>query len=381
MRTVSKGQFEFLRDEAAYWADSGVISREDAQKICSLYSVKSRSFAQVLLSSGALLLGLGVICAVAANWDSIPKAARMSLIVGVYIVALIASFLSGARGMPRLSQSLLLTASIVFGAGIFLAAQMFNYGGHWTTGVGWWIAGVLPVVWLFRDRWQMSLVQALTVCYIAGLDFQLWTGRLSRTFLQWEAVPAVMIAVLWVLWSRLGRDSGIFNLNAFVSAQFAFSRIADRADPVSAMILFFAAGSVVMLVFRGTDDWQESAVSWGTIISGVTGLILSIPESWTLFSLNDAVSAFFSEGYPLGFTSSGQALSSLAAAVTAAAMAVRLYLGGHTAGIFLALLALRYFVDHFFGFMSKAAAFGVLGAVCIAFGILWERRMSRKAGR
>ena len=48
-----------------------------------------------------------------------------------------------------------------------------------------------------------------------------------------------------------------------------------------------------------------------------------------------------------------------------------------TFAVFLVLLAMRYFVDHFFGFMSKAAAFSVLGALCLALGFWWERRAAR----
>lgn len=378
MRTVSRGQLDFLLDEIEVWIDDGVVSQEQAARIRSMYRVKSRSFAQILLSSGALLVGLGAICAVAANWEDIPRLVRFALVVGAYIASVLASFISIARGMERLSRSLMLLASMVFGAGIFLIAQMYNYGGHWTTAVGWWIAGIMPVAWIFRDRWQVFLIQGLSVCYLGGLDFLLWSERVQKTFLRWEGIPAVAILLLWFLWIRLRRDGSVFNVNVLVTGQFLFSRLADRVDPVTAMILFFVVGTVSMLVFHGDGEWQESAVWWGIIISGVIGLILSIPESWNSFTWIGSARTSLSGALPFGLSSADQALAAGAACMTAVAMALRLYMGGHLAGVFLVLLALRYFVDHFFGFMSKAAAFGALGALCIIFGVLWERRLRKK---
>lgn len=377
MRTVSRGQLDFLLEEIEVWLGSGVISQEQATYIRSMYRVKSRSFAQILLSSGALLVGLGVICAVAANWEDIPRAVRFALVVGAYIASMLASFICLVRGMEKLSRSLMLLASMVFGAGIFLITQMYSYTGHWTTAVGWWIAGIMPVAWLFRDRWQVFLIQGLSVCYLGGLDFLLWSERVQKTFLRWEGIPAIAILLLWFLWARLRRDGSVFNVNVLVTGQFLFSRVADRVDPVSAMILFFVVGTFSMLACRD-GEWQESAVWWGIIIAGVNGLILSIPESWNSFTWIESARASLSGALPFGLTSADQALAAAAACITAVAMALRLYMGGHLAGVFLVLLALRYFVDHFFGFMSKAAAFGALGALCIIFGILWERRLRKK---
>ena len=377
MKTVSKGQLEFLLGELEEWAADGIVTREQASLISSMYGAKPRSFARVLLSSGAMLVGLGAVCAVAANWDGIARGVRMCMIVGAYALSMLASLVSLRRGAQALSRSLLLLASMVFGAGIFLAAQMYGYDGHWTTAFGWWIVGIIPSAFIFRDRWQCFLAQTLAVCYLGGLDFLLWADRVSRTTLRWEVVPALIIAALWLLWLRLRKDASVFNADALVTAQFAFSRIADRLDPVSATIVFFIAGAAAMLSFR-KGDWQELAVSWGTFVCGACGLVLSIPEAWngfTWLSSAGSVTGAFTAG-----TAPAQALAAGAALLTAAAMALRLYIGGRTAGIFLALLALRYFVDHFFGFMSKAAAFGVLGAACIAFGLFWERR-SRRGGR
>lgn len=354
----------FLQGELAFWQESGLMDARLASRIEAQYSVKDRGFAQILLCAGAVLLGLGALCAIAANWSDIPRAARLALIVGAYLVALLVSWRCQVS-LPRTSRSLLLLAGLIFGGGIFLTAQMFHQDGHWSTAFGWWAGGLLPTVVLFGDPWQLILVQVLTGGYLGGLDLLFWSG--SKALWQWYLIPAILLVVLWGLWIALDRPESAFHMNVMLSAFFVFTRLADTQPLCVVLAVFFVMGIVMMIASGGTADWQFSLSVWGTVFCGVAGLALSLPDVWQGFSA------------PMDLTA--KQLAAASAAIMALVMIARLYRGAGMAGIFLGLLVLRYFADKLFGFLSKAAGFSTLGVLCLVAGFVWERRMRRRRAR
>ncbi len=362
---------EFLAGEIQVWQRESLLGQDEAERILSIYEVKKRSFAQALLCAGSLLVGLGVICAVAANWDAIPRAARMGMIVAAYLVSLFASWRCGAA-YRRTSRALLLLAGLCFGGGIFLTAQMYHQGGHWSTAFGWWAAGLMPTVWLFRDLWQILLTQGLAFCYLGGLWLLVWYDASVKTFWRWQVFPALTVLALWALWLRARKPMSALHLNILLSLGFLCSRLEDCLAVSEILLLLYVLGLTLLAVSRGERDAELPAAlsDWGTAMCGLTGIALSVPEVWAGFSWAGA----------LGFAVSGSRLAAGAAVFTALGMAFRLYRGSGMGGLFLALLAIRYFVDHFFGFLSKAAGFSALGALCLIAGFVWERGR-RKANR
>ena len=164
-RPVSRGNMNFLLREAKVWRDLGLISAEQADGICGLYSARRGRLQNALLGLGGTLVGLGVLSFVAANWLDMSRLLRAFLILAGYTVALVASWLCWER-FPRTSRAFLLIGSFIYGGGIFLIGQMFHQGGEWRSALGWWIAGLIPTVGLFRDRWQAVLLQGLTALYL-----------------------------------------------------------------------------------------------------------------------------------------------------------------------------------------------------------------------
>jgi uncharacterized membrane protein len=97
---------------------------------------------------GAVLIGLGVMSFVAANWPHLSKLAKLSIIA----VGLIASYGVAAalfaRRLDPLAHAAVLLGTAVFGGGIMLISQMYHLDGHapdavWLWGIGALIAGLL----------------------------------------------------------------------------------------------------------------------------------------------------------------------------------------------------------------------------------------------
>lgn len=373
MKIISRKLMNFLSEELTAWQAESLISAEQAAHIRAQYAVEQRSFAAALFWFGAFLAGLGIICAVAANWDAIPRGARMALITGSYSAALAASW--GVQKRSRLlSRSLLLLADFIFGAGIFLTAQMYHHGGHWSSAMGLWAAGILPTAWLFRDNWQLLLAQTLGLFYCGGLEALFWLRSWGLGLWDWYILPALLTAAMWCVWCRAGRADAPFHFNILLTLIYLCSRAAVWLTGAEILMVLFALGILLMFVpLRGKS---ASLKLWGTALCGLAGIALSIPEVWgsTLISFQPAD---MNAPYHL----LQKMCAGASAFFTASVLTVSLIHGSSAAGMFLILLALRYFVDHFFGYMSKAAAFTALGILCLAAGFLWDRHRRAAAER
>jgi uncharacterized membrane protein len=165
-RILSKRKREYLASQLDAWMSHGLLSQEACQRIMGFYetdaegSARRRSRALLTLYSVAVfLLGLGVLLLIAYNWDAIDDEAKLAGI----LIGLIAThgFALAYRDKQRiqLSESLFFGGSILYGAGIFLVAQILHVDINYSEGFLWWGVGVLPLA-LCLD----SLLQHGVVC-------------------------------------------------------------------------------------------------------------------------------------------------------------------------------------------------------------------------
>lgn len=80
-----------LRHEAQLWKAEGLIDDSIYQLLSSRYqfntidSAASNRFVMILIGLGSILLGLGVITFVAANWQQWPRELKIILLLGLFI--------------------------------------------------------------------------------------------------------------------------------------------------------------------------------------------------------------------------------------------------------------------------------------------------------
>lgn len=368
-RGISVKFLRFLHQELPVWQAKGLVTPQAALGILDLYSVRRRSFARILLDTGAALLGLAAISVVAANWMTMPRALRMGLIIGIYSLTLVVACLN-EKSAPQLSQALRLLAAMIFGGGIFLAAQMYHQGGRWFTAFGWWALGLGPAVLIFRDSRQMYVLQAAALMYLGGDGaFFLAEGGATPPMF-----GLLLVTLIWGLWLPQRKNLGIFNVNVALTLLFIFVNFLRCSNLASGLLSFFVLG----LALQGAggksgEGWRDTLPVWGALLTGGAGLALSVPEVWRELSFLLPLDGAMAQGERVT-----RFLAAGAAALTAFVMSLRLYRGAPLGGVFIALLIARYFLDHFFGFMSKAAVFAALGLLCLVAGLEWERRSLEK---
>ncbi len=169
-----------LKAEAAQWHREGLVSQAQLAQLVSRYQLdqledtaKGR-FVGILISLGCLLIGLGVITFIAANWQAMPRTVKVGLLLSLFLTVNIGGFSLWQRSrhrMPQaLGQGLLLIGNLSLGAIIGLFAQIFHISGELHSLFIWWGFGVLTMAYGLRLR-------NLGLLAIAVIGYSYWIGQ------------------------------------------------------------------------------------------------------------------------------------------------------------------------------------------------------------
>lgn len=181
------------------WVDAGIIDEAAAGRIRAFESnaeqqQKLHLPVIIAVSLGGLLAGAGILLFVAAHWDNLSPAYRFTLVLLMVGVVHTSGALLTER-FPALSTALHGVGTAALGAGIFLAAQIFNLEEHWPGGLMLWAAGAWIAWWLKRDWVQGVCVALLTPSWLLG-EWVVAAGRHSRA----ELIPAegaLLLAIVY----------------------------------------------------------------------------------------------------------------------------------------------------------------------------------------
>lgn len=147
----------WLHAEIEQWIAAGIISPGQAEQLRARYPEGRDSPVPwgllVFATTGAIVLGLGVILLFAYNWDGIPKFGKLALIFSAVIAAHATGIALARKGrwQARLGEALTALGTMFYGAGIWLIAQVYNIDEHYPNGFLWWGLGALAVSWALRS--------------------------------------------------------------------------------------------------------------------------------------------------------------------------------------------------------------------------------------
>ena len=171
-------QIRWLRQELPGWVARGVVSPAQAGAIRALYPEPKTSLPWSMLvfsGVGAVVIGLGVVLLLAYNWHAIPKFGKLGMIFG----ALLAAHWGGQRLFEaadwrrQLGEALSVLGTMLFGAGIWLVAQVYHIDEHYPNGFLFWAVGALGMAWAMP-----SVAQGV----MAALALTAWGGSESLGF-------------------------------------------------------------------------------------------------------------------------------------------------------------------------------------------------------
>ena len=156
------------------WIESGTITQEQAQKMLADVDRKSKEersnkFIVAISTIGAILLGIGAILFVASNWEEIPDLMKVVILLGSTFGAYYLGYLFkyDKKNLPKAGVSLFFLGALLFGASIFLVAQIYHINANAHSLVLIWLIGVLPLVYAFRSK---------PIAALSSLLFFIWIG-------------------------------------------------------------------------------------------------------------------------------------------------------------------------------------------------------------
>ena len=168
-----------LIGEVRKWTEQGIISREQQQRIESLYPIvtesrdkdpsakKSLNLNSVIIGLAVLCLAAGIIIFYASNWKKMPPSVKLIQVFVLVIASYGGSawFLFSGTRSRLIGRALLVLGMVSYGAAIMLVAQIYHISAHPTNGILAWAAGVFLMAALMRERFGL---------YIASLLFFIW---------------------------------------------------------------------------------------------------------------------------------------------------------------------------------------------------------------
>jgi uncharacterized membrane protein len=431
---------EWVRGEIAKWTTEGLISGSQAEVLTSRYPVTGTGlpWGTIIFSSlGAVIVGLGAILLLAYNWDEIPKTGKLTIILaavaGVHAVGL-KLFLGDGR-YRALGEGISLLGSMLFGAGIFLVAQIYHIDEHFPNafliwGVGGLVLGavlpsipqsilavVLLTVWGGMERIEfdspMWLAPLLMVLVLAPQAYL----RKSRV-LAAVVIPGFLLCYAFAVPRECHSSWLVFSsLLGFASLLVAKSFLVRRygAFPEVAPVLSFYGWSafcimLYLMSFPGLADdlfdWRHGTWTWRHQVYWIVPLVACL-AGWVLLARAEVTGVLKREAddpgpelYLVPFTvilglcdvfylrHFGGWVVALPFNLVFVGLAVSLMTQGCRDGrlkatvigsvLLVAVVVARYF-DLFDSLLIRGLVFVVLGGVLLAEGVMYARMKRRMA--
>lgn len=147
---------KWVETEGKQWVKLEIITPNQYEQILKLYTERNHAMGLIPLL-GSILLGVGLISFIAANWQGIPEIFRLVMI----LIALCGFYYTGElffkRNQEKLGIAFIGLGLISFGLGIILIAQMFHLQAYDVSSwIVWGIAGIL-LTYLYKSRYLFLL--------------------------------------------------------------------------------------------------------------------------------------------------------------------------------------------------------------------------------
>ena len=188
---------EKLKKALAQWLSEGIVSEEQAKVIALRHSIndgipwyKQSKF--IISVVGLLIVFLGLVLLISANWNEFPVWMRVGFGIIPLILSYLAIYLFNLKEEKGKTELAAFFGSLIFGANIFLQAQIFHISGYFPDGLLLWIIGCIPLALILKS----SLLNLLTLVL-----FCFWSGNLNG-FHDFEYLEPLVFAILLYQTSR-----------------------------------------------------------------------------------------------------------------------------------------------------------------------------------
>jgi uncharacterized membrane protein len=397
-----------LKKEMPLWLEQGVIDKESASTLLSMYPVTESSNRLITIVSilGSILVGLGVLLFVGSNWQIMSALMKLGIICG-FIVAinLIALKLHADSHHQKLGAALFLLGGIIYGAGIWLIAQTYQLDLNWSLGQSIWSLGLIPMAVVTRSAplvilnglvlllWggsQQQFPQAICVFALALILSYIYKSRsalvmaLMQGSFVWyggmeqhvtgSVLPAFLYAAALFscyLWHRLYKPL-FANCYLFISLLLGFSSIYlttfDSGGFIEHPTLYIPLATLVVLTVASLTLVFKTVKSHQAEIMILT---LMIPLMMTITSAGNTYGPIT---WAFKLLANATLFSALLGVIYSGARRLDSAIAVNLSTVFFAIAILTRYFDTFFAMMNRSIFFIVGGLILLVGGYLFEQQ-------
>lgn len=200
--------------DLARWREAGWISPDGEAAIrgdLDKGGARTIGLANALAVLSAVLIGFAVMSFVAANWQAIPRVARLGMLITALWASYGIAWALARRGMSGFADAAILLGVAVFGGSIMLISQMYHMHGSPADAVLLWGSGALLAGVALRSNPSLAFAMVLAVYW--GISEALRIDGVFWPFLvPWALISA---AFFWQRW-RPGLHLSALGLAGFV---------------------------------------------------------------------------------------------------------------------------------------------------------------------
>jgi uncharacterized membrane protein len=188
-----------LERDVERWIGLGLIDGATAQALIAdakSHERRSLSFGSVLMMMAALLFCAAILLLVAANWEAMPRLARVGMLFAVIAAGYVGGAFLKMRGHGALAEGAWLIAASAFGGAIALIGQMYHLSGDEEAAILTWCAGTALAAAALRSGPLTVGATAIAVSWMVTEGFDIW-GRGNLPLFYPVVALALWMVSLW----------------------------------------------------------------------------------------------------------------------------------------------------------------------------------------
>lgn len=349
-KKLNKQVYRFINRELDSHKNRGIITENQVDDMMTFYEEGfGLSFIRVIVTLGAVLIGLGFILFIASNWDDMSRLVKVLVILAGIGGSLFTAY-KIEPDYPKTSEAFLYLATIIFGAGIFLVEQTFNINDPHMYNILIWTAGSLGMAYLFNKTLLFVFAQALGLIYI------------TATFDNFILIEGIIMVAGFYYLNKHFRFSKLNTLVTNAITLLLLLNVLFYYDVDGIYNSFVYLGVGLALYYVKHDLNRDIFKFTGLIALGAGGFALSFKYLWE----------------QLPFINNGDAYSIVFGILFVIYLLSLVEKRQIVPLIFTCIMIFRYYFDTLYDFLPRSMFFVVGGAMLLGFGFYIERY--RKGG-
>lgn len=273
---------------------------------------------RIILTIAAILIGAGIFSFIASNWQEMTRLIKVSVIIIAMLISYsLGWYLKEKLNLIKTGEALILLGSIIYGAGIFLVAQMFNIRANWPDGFILWMIGTIIMASVVESFLLFYLSIPLGIIALAGHPFSIFDRFQFDPFLLTSSILLLVatLSTVAVGISMKRKGMALVPVGNQKSETISGQEDSPQFNLVLFLILFLILGPIGLIIYfliqrrsaRGVKEWQirltlsEIFLLLSVLFLGVTLLAfnrdLDSPLSWRTILFLTSIIGFLGAYY------------------------------------------------------------------------------------